>query len=95
MPRTFRTAGRPKLNPAEGDLFEMLVALVDRHGKLTNGGQIHASYDPPAENENIGIGVKCSNCALYRGPGDCRIVDEAIEPDGTCRFAIIPDGIVG
>ena len=38
--------------------------------------------------------MKCANCVLYQGEGVCKIISQAVEPEGKCRFAIIPDGVV-
>jgi hypothetical protein len=92
MRRTFRSA--TSLNPAERDLARALVDVVGRHGKFANDGDVYADYREPADNDDVGIGVRCGNCVLYRPPSACRIVDAVVEPDGICRFAVIPDGVV-
>jgi hypothetical protein len=46
------------------------------------------------ENDNLSIGVKCANCALYEGNGVCKIVAQTVEDNGYCRLAAIYDGVV-
>ena len=31
-------------------------------------------------------GENCANCALYRAPSSCTLIDGAIAPTGWCRF---------
>ena len=31
-------------------------------------------------------GQNCANCALYRSPSSCTLIDGAIAPTGWCRF---------
>jgi hypothetical protein len=83
------------LVPEESDLAEALIEIADKYGKFNEDATgIWAGYTPPAENDVRGIGVKCSNCVLYMGNGQCRIIDMEVEDEGKCRFAVIPDGVV-
>jgi len=83
------------LVPEESDLAEALVEIADTYGKFNEDATgIWAGYTPPAENDVRGIGVKCSNCVLYMGNGQCRIIALEVEDEGKCRFAVIPDGVV-
>lgn len=85
----------PKLNPAEKDLAEALLFIAGKHGTFDESGcGIYAAYDPAITNETQNIGVKCSNCVLYAGMNKCKIISFPVEPDGKCRFAVIPDGVV-
>jgi hypothetical protein len=85
----------PTLNPQEANLADALVANAQKYGKFEeNGRGIWAGYDSPVENGVKNIGVKCSNCALYEGVNSCKIIAMAVEPEGKCRFAVIPDGVV-
>jgi hypothetical protein len=83
------------LVPEESDLAEALIEIADKYGKFNEDATgIWAGYTPPEENDVRGIGVKCSNCVLYMGNGQCRIIELEVEDEGKCRFAVIPDGVV-
>jgi hypothetical protein len=83
------------LAPEEQVLAESLVLIANKYGKFDEDGDgIWAGYYPPAENKVKDIGVKCENCVLYMGAGQCRIILRTVEPEGKCRFAVIPDGVV-
>jgi hypothetical protein len=85
----------PKVNDAEKDLAESLLRIARTHGTFDESGcGIWAGYEPAITNENQNIGVKCSNCVLYAGGNRCKIISFDIEPNGYCRFAVIPDGVV-
>lgn len=79
----------------ERALHEALLQIATVYGKFDEDGDgIYAAYDSPAENDVKDIGVKCSNCTLYKGDGVCSIIKQEVQENGKCRFAIIPDGIV-
>lgn len=83
------------LDEQEAVLADMLIALTERYGKFNEDSiGVWAGYDDPEENEVADIGVKCGNCILYKGEGICKIVAQAVEPEGKCRFAVIPDGVI-
>jgi hypothetical protein len=83
------------LVPEEKALHDALVAIANQYGKFNEDKTgIWASYESPEENEEKVIGVKCSNCALYAGGNVCEIIAFEVEPEGKCRFAVIPDGYV-
>jgi hypothetical protein len=83
------------LVPEESDLAEALVEIADKYGRFNEDATgIWAGYTPPEENDVRGIGVKCSNCVLYMGNSQCRIIELEVEDEGKCRFAVIPDGVV-
>ncbi len=85
----------PNLNPEERDLANALLLLAEKYGKFNEDETgIWAGYESAEANEVAAIGVKCSNCVLYRGGSECAIIDAEVEPDGKCRFAVIPDGVV-
>jgi hypothetical protein len=85
-----------KLPPAEQEFANALMGIAKKYGKLANddGNGIWVGYVPASENENLSIGVKCGNCALYEGNGVCKIVAQQVEDGGYCRLAAIPDGVV-
>ena len=84
-----------RLVPEERDLAEALLEVVAKHGKF-NEDQIGvwAGYSKPEDNEVASIGVKCANCVFYRGGSECAIIELPVEPEGKCRFAVIPEGVV-
>jgi len=83
------------LTPDEKALHDALIDIASKYGKFNEDGSgIWAGYTPASDNDNADIGVKCSNCALYVGGNVCAILDMQVEPEGACRFAVIPDGYV-
>jgi hypothetical protein len=83
------------LDQQEALLAEMLIFITSQYGKFNEDETgIWAGYDPADDNDEAEIGVKCANCVLYEGGSVCKIIERAVEPEGKCRFAIIPDGVV-
>lgn len=83
------------LSAEEAALHESLLQIATVYGKFDEDGSgIYAAYDSPAENDVKDIGVKCSNCTLYKGGGVCSIIKQTVQEEGKCRFAVIPDGVV-
>ena len=83
------------LDQEESDLRDALRKIVKRHGKLDEDGDgIWAGYYPPEKNPVASIGVKCANCVFYKGGSSCEILALPVHPEGKCRFAVIPNGIV-
>lgn len=79
----------------EAALASALIAIAEKYGKFNEDGSgIWAGYESPEENDESEIGVKCENCILYAGSGVCKIIERNVEPNGKCRFAVIPDGVV-
>ena len=79
----------------EQDLADALIEITQKHGKFdSDDSGVWAGYESAEENENKDIGVKCANCILYVGGTECKILDHEVEPEGYCRFALIPDGVV-
>ena len=79
----------------ERELAQALADIADKYGKFDEDGSgIWAGYTPAAENDDAEIGVKCANCVLYMGGANCRIIAQPVEPEGSCRFAVLPDGVV-
>lgn len=79
----------------EQELADALVAITEKYGKFNEDDTgVWAGYVPASENENAAKGVNCSNCMLYNGGTSCKILATEVEPMGSCRFALIPDGVV-
>ena len=86
----------PPLAHAEQMYADAMLNIVEMHGKLADGDEngIWVNYETQDDNEEAVIGVKCSNCYFYEGQNVCAIVARAIEPEGKCRLAAIPPGLV-
>ena len=83
------------LVPEESDLANALIEIAEKYGKFNEDATgIWAGYTSAKENKYKGIGVKCSSCVLYMGNGSCRVIEQEVEDEGKCRFAVIPDGVV-
>ena len=80
----------------EREFVRAMSDIVERYGKLANndGKGIWVGYIEADDNENADMGIKCRNCAHYEGGSMCHIVAQSVEPNGLCRLAAIPDGIV-
>lgn len=86
-----------KLAPAEAEYVESMFDIVEEYGKLAdddNNG-IWVGYISAKDNDQKGIGVKCSNCAFWcpKMMG-CHIIVKQAEPSGYCRLAAIGEGLV-
>lgn len=83
------------LSDAEKEYHDALVDIAEKYGKFDESGEgIWAGYEPAVRNVDAAIGVKCSNCSFFIGEGQCQIINAAIEPEGKCRLAAIPPGLV-
>lgn len=79
----------------EQDLANALIEITQKYGKFNSDDTgVWAGYESSDNNENKEIGVKCANCILYVGGSECKIIAAEVEPEGYCRFALIPDGVV-
>lgn len=82
----------------EQAVIDALLGVVEEFGKLgSEGSSVFPNYIPASENVDKEIGVKCGNCVFHRGEGEdieCSAVEQDIEEDGACRFAMIPPGLV-
>ncbi len=91
----------------QGSLYEMLteeekafhdalVGIADQYGPFDLGtSSIWVGYETAEENEDAEIGVKCSNCTMFNPENNgCAILSYAVESEGKCRLAAIPDGLV-
>ena len=99
-PVQYENPKSPKFDPSnldqeEADLRDALLKIVKRHGRFNEDEDgVWAGYKPSYENPVAHIGVKCANCVFYQGEGKCKIVAMDVEPEGKCRFAVIPKGVV-
>lgn len=85
-----------ELVPEESDLAQLLLDVVEKHGKFDDDNTgVWAGYTSAEENaENAAIGVKCGNCVFWEAPNGCKIIVAETEEGGLCRFAVLPDGTV-
>jgi len=89
------------LTPEEKAFHDALVSIRQAFGPLDQGtGSIWVGYEPPSENEDANIGVKCGNCSFHYDIVDqvdelgCKLVSFNVQENGKCRLAAIPDGLV-
>lgn len=84
-----------QLTPDEKDFHDVMMMIVEKHGKIDEDGSgIWAGYNPPDENPDSQFGVKCGNCSHFEGGNMCHIIALPVNENGICRFAAIPDGYV-
>jgi hypothetical protein len=87
------------LTPEEKAFHDALVRVAEEYGPFDQGtSSIWVGYETARENEDSDIGVKCGNCSFHVENQDgslaCKLLSYAIEEDGKCRLAAIPDGLV-
>jgi HK97 family phage major capsid protein len=70
-------------------LHEALEEIAEETGEFS---QATAHYMP--ESPFADKGMVCSNCAFYKGPAACEIVEGSIAPGALCKFWIIPDSLL-
>lgn len=82
----------------EQALIDAMLGVVEQFGKFqSEGSSVNAGYDDAQNNPNLDIGVKCGNCVFHTMVENriaCSAVEQEIEEDGACRFAMIPPGLV-
>lgn len=83
-----------QLSEDEKVFANTLISLSQKVGPLDKSDGIWVGYESSENNPTKDIGVKCGNCALHKSENACIILDQQIELDGVCRFAVIPDGYV-
>jgi hypothetical protein len=83
-----------QLSKDEKELANSLISLSQKVGPINKSDGIWVGYENADNNPTKNIGVKCGNCALHKSENTCIILDQQIEMDGVCRFAVIPDGYV-
>jgi len=84
-----------QLDPEERMFANALIAITEKYGKFNADDEgVWVGFESGEENDDADIGVKCSNCALHIDEKNCRILQQQIEPEGKCRLAVIPKGVV-
>jgi hypothetical protein len=84
------------LTQEEKAFHDALVGIAQQYGPFDQGtSSIWVGYETAAQNEDAKIGVKCSNCTMFNSENNgCAILSYAVEANGKCRLAAIPDGLV-
>lgn len=83
------------VGPEESALAASLLKITKKYGKFDHDYDgVWAGYKSASENNKRHIGVKCSNCIMWEGGNNCKIIGLHVEAEGKCRFAIIPNGVV-
>jgi len=77
------------LSPAFLDLAECQENIVENYGEWSQDTVDGAHY--MGESPFSGRGIMCANCIFYQGGGACEIVSGEINPNGVCKFWIIPE----
>jgi len=77
------------LSQAFLDLAESQEVIVENNGHWSQDTIDGAHY--MAESPFAERGIACANCIFYEGGGGCEIVSGDIDPNGVCKFWIIPE----
>lgn len=77
------------LSQANLDLAESQEVIVENNGHWSQDAIDGAHY--MAESPFYDRGIACENCIFYEGGGGCEIVSGEINPNGVCKFWIIPE----
>lgn len=86
-----REDGADWMTPRQRALYDKLEGIAELFGPWDPGmGPDGAHYMGPADNPFRSDGLMCSACPFYRGGGGCEILSEPVEPEGVCRFWIVP-----
>lgn len=85
-----------QLAPAEQEYANAMLSIAKKYGKLADRDEngIWVGYVSAEDNDNKEIGVMCANCYFHASENVCKIVARPIEPEGYCRLAAIPPGLV-
>lgn len=84
-----------RLDPEERMFANALLAITQKYGKFNADDEgVWVGYEEADDNEDAEIGVKCSNCVFAHSEKVCMIIEQEIEPNGKCRLAVIPKGLV-
>ena len=79
--------------PRQNLLIRAYLFTVSKVGKWMKGhGPDGAGYISARENNGADAGLRCENCAFWRGQQACSIVNGQVEPRGFCHLGIVdPD----
>ena len=79
-----------EMSAGQAAIYEALEEITDELGAFNQGSGAHGAHYMAAS-PFAAQGMKCANCAFYAGPMACEIVEGEIEPEGVCKFWIIPE----
>lgn len=83
------------LVPEERDFADAILQIVATHGKFDDDNSgVWVGYTSAARNDKKDKGIYCEHCVFYAGGTECMIIAQPVEPEGMCRLAAIPDGVV-
>jgi hypothetical protein len=77
------------LSPRQDAVVLALAGIVETSGKFSQGiseSGAHYCVESPYED----AGIICAHCVFYQG-GACQIVEGAIDPEGMCKYWVIPE----
>ena len=77
------------LSPRQDAVVLALGGIVETAGKFSQGiseSGAHYCVESPYDD----AGIMCANCVFYQG-GACQIVEGAIDPEGMCKYWVIPE----
>lgn len=84
-----------KINPRQEFLYEVIEMAVEEFGSFDlSTGPDGVHYAPASKNPFKNEGLVCKNCVFFEGGGGCEIVSEPVEPEGVCKFWIIPGNLL-
>jgi HK97 family phage prohead protease len=90
-----RDADTYPLTPLQSALYGDLESVVEIFGQFDKTNGAHGSHFMEAENNPfIADGMVCASCAFYEGPRGCEVVAGDIDPNGLCKFWIIPEQLL-
>ena len=84
-----------ELNERQQVLYNQIEDVVGRYGAFNTGiGADGAHYMSTENNPFAEDGMKCSNCVFFEGGGGCEILNVEVQPEGVCKFWIIPEKLL-
>jgi len=91
MEEEYDTSGRftPR-QLLQAECSETVVEIFGQYDQSTGPDGAHYASASPYASE----GLVCSNCKFYEGPRGCEIVAGDIDPNGICKFWVIPADLI-
>lgn len=83
------------LNPVQEALYRGYETVAEQIDGFDQGvGAQGSHYMDGTLNPFAEEGLRCANCAFFNGGGACEIVIGNIDPEGLCKFWIIPEHLI-